>query len=83
MECIPADNVLVVNVAPPLLRFCVPRVVVPSRKVTVPVGIPAPGADAPTPAVRINGWPTATVFELGASASVVADGPTVCVSEGD
>ena len=40
MECLPTDKLLVDKVAEPLLKFSVPRVVVPSRKVTEPVGVP-------------------------------------------
>jgi len=35
----------------------VPKVVVPSLKVTLPVGIPAPGATAVTVAVNVTSWP--------------------------
>jgi hypothetical protein len=35
----------------------VPRVVLPSLKVTVPVGVPAPGATAATVAVNVTDWP--------------------------
>ena len=35
----------------------VPRVVVPSSKVTVPVGMPEPGALASTVAVKVTDWP--------------------------
>ena len=31
-------------------------------KVTVPVGVPAPGATAPTVAVKITGWPNTVGF---------------------
>ena len=40
MECVPRANVEVVKVALPLLSVPVPRVVDPSLKVTVPVGVP-------------------------------------------
>lgn len=41
MECIPAFRLLVVNAAlPDPSRVAVPRLVVPSRKVTVPLGMP-------------------------------------------
>ena len=35
----------------------IPNVVVPSAKVTLPVGIPAPGATAVTVAVNVTSWP--------------------------
>jgi len=41
IECVPTVSVDVVKVAtPPLFKVPVPRTVVPSRKVTVPVGVP-------------------------------------------
>jgi len=53
MTCAPAVSELVVNVAG-LLSVPVPRTVVPSLKVTVPVGVPAPGATALTVAVKVT-----------------------------
>ena len=35
----------------------VPRVVAPSEKVTVPVGVPLPGALALTVSVKVTAWP--------------------------
>src|SRR5436305_157792 len=50
-------EVLAVKVATPLLLSVpVPSVVVPSRKVTVPVGVPLPDVAA-TVAVNVTGWP--------------------------
>ena len=47
-----------VQLAMPLLRFwAVPSTVVPSMKVTVPVGIALPGEVAVTAAVRVTSWP--------------------------
>ena len=37
----------------------VPRLVAPSEKVTVPAGVPAPGATTVTVAVSVTGWPKA------------------------
>ena len=54
MECAATDNVEVAKVAVPLLSVPVPKVVAPSLKVTVPVGVPAPGADAVTVAVKVT-----------------------------
>jgi hypothetical protein len=39
------------------LRVEVPRVAVPLLKVTVPVGVPVPGAVAVTVAVSVTDWP--------------------------
>lgn len=61
-----------VRLACPLaLRGTVPKVVVPSVKVTVPVGVPAPGV-ALTVAVRVTGWPK--LEELGLWVSTVVVG---------
>jgi hypothetical protein len=46
--------VLVVKVAVPPDSVPVPRVVVPSRNVTVPLGLPAPGAVTVTVAVKVT-----------------------------
>src|ERR1041385_1721138 len=50
----------------------VPSVVVPSRNVTVPDGVPAPGATGATFAVNVTAWPGAD-----------GDGAAVTVVEGD
>ena len=57
IECEPTANAEVVNVAVPPDTVPVPRVVVPSRKVTVPVGLPAPGATGATVAVKVTDCP--------------------------
>src|SRR5439155_18343149 len=58
IECEPTASVLVTNVAwPELSRVPVPRVLVPSLKVTVPVGVPAPGLFAVTVAVKVTACP--------------------------
>jgi hypothetical protein len=46
----------------------VPNVVVPFLKVTVPVGVPAPGDVALTVAVKVADWP----LEWPTTATVVA-----------
>jgi hypothetical protein len=56
IECVPTVSVDVVNVATPLLfSVPVPSVVVPSRKVAVPVGVPEE-LDA-IMAVKVTGVP--------------------------
>ena len=45
------------NVAFPLLSVPVPNTVVPFLNVTVPVGVPPPGATAATVAVNATDWP--------------------------
>src|SRR5262245_532988 len=56
----PAAAKLVGNVAvPPAPTGAVPRTTPPSRNVTVPVGVPAPGATTATLAVKVTDWPVA------------------------
>jgi hypothetical protein len=79
IECEPAGRVEVVNVALPALNVTgVPRTVVPSRKVTVPVRVPAAVLD--TLAVNVTDCPTVTVAaEVVSAVVVVASGLMVCV----
>ena len=56
--CEPTASVLVTNVAwPEAFRVPVPRVLGPSLKVTVPVGVPAPLVFAFTVAVKVTRCP--------------------------
>jgi hypothetical protein len=67
----PVDSDEVLKVALPApFTVPVPRTVEPSRKVTVPVGTPAPGATAPTFAASITGCPK--IAGLGDADTVVA-----------
>ena len=54
MECEATERVEVVNVALPLLMVPVPMEVPPSEKVTIPVGLPAPGAVTAIVAVKVT-----------------------------
>src|SRR5262249_25073599 len=61
IEWLPTARAAVANVATPLaFSVAVPRLVVPSRKVTVPVGVPVAGATAVTVAVKVTDWPNTT-----------------------
>jgi hypothetical protein len=74
------DSAVVLTVATPEpFSVPVPNVVAPSLNVTVPVGVPAPGATAVTIAVRVTDWPNTDGFRDEVSAVVVLAGPTVCV----
>jgi hypothetical protein len=66
-----------VNVAWPAETAPVPSVVVPSRKVTVPDGVPAPGAVTVIVAVNVTLWPKTDGFCDDASVVVVLALPTV------
>jgi hypothetical protein len=82
MECPATDSADVENVAtPPALRPPVPIAVAPSRKVTVPPGVP-PGPE--TFAVKVTAWPNVEGLTLEERAVVDAafwtvrtTGPTV------
>jgi hypothetical protein len=58
IEWLPTERDEVENVAiPEMFNVPLPRVVEPSLKVTVPVGVPEPGAFAVTVAVKVIDWP--------------------------
>ena len=64
----------VVSVACPALRLFVPSAVVPSLKVTVPVGVPEPGGVAVTVAVKVTDWLTTEGLADELTVVVVEDG---------
>src|SRR5262249_55875858 len=73
----PAVAKLVVTLAVPSAPTAkVPRTTVPSLKVTVPVGVPAPGARTPTVAVKVTAWPVTAGLTDGASVTAGAAGLT-------
>lgn len=66
------ESVNVENVATPApFRVPVPRVVAPSLKVTVPVGVPDPGDTAATVAVKVTDWPKTDGLTLDVREAVV------------
>jgi hypothetical protein len=77
------DSELVESVALPFVRETVPKVVAPSLNMTLPAGVPPPGATAVTVAVKVTDWPK---FE-GLSDDVTTEDVdalfTTCVREGD
>jgi hypothetical protein len=55
---LPAASADVLNVATSaVLRMLVPKAVLPSKKVTLPVAVPAPGATGATVAVSVTDCP--------------------------
>src|SRR5262245_17152039 len=69
---------LVVNIAVPLgPTGAVPRTTLPSLKVTVPTGTPAPGARTETVAVKVTAWPMTDGLSDDARATDVDAGLTV------
>src|SRR6266536_6068306 len=70
MECAPTAREAVVSVAmPEESSVPVPRLAAPSRKATVPVGVPAGEL---TVAVRVTGWPKTLGFTEEIAVTVVA-----------
>ena len=67
----------------PPVSVLLPRVVEPSLKVTVPVGVPLPGAPAETVAVKVTDWPKTEGFADDATEVVVASLVTVSVRTDD
>jgi len=80
IECEPAVSVEVMRVATPPDMVLVASGVAPSLKVTVPVGVPDPGATALTVAVKVTGWPNTEGVREVARAVVVLALLTVCVT---
>ena len=54
MECVPTSRVETVRVARPLDKLTLPSAVLPSRKITLPLGVPEPGGTAATFAVKVT-----------------------------
>ena len=74
----PADRAEVVKVAMPPLSVPVPIGLPPSRNVTVPVGVPVPGATGETVAVKVTDWPKTEGFADEVTAVVVSALLTTC-----
>ena len=60
MVCEPTARVLTVIVG--VEMETVPRLVAPSKNVTVPLGVPAPGGITETIAVKVTDWPSTDGF---------------------
>ena len=79
--CCPCVSAEVWSVARPLLSSVpVPRVVEPSMNVTVPVGVPPPGAIALTTAANVVAWPAVAGLGEALTVTVVLALLTVCVT---
>lgn len=84
MVCVPEARLLRLRVAlPEVLSVCVPSEVEPSKKVTEPLGVPAPGAFAVMVAVKVTLWPKADGFSEDVTADVVESLLTTCDSGAD
>jgi hypothetical protein len=73
---------VVSDVIPPL-SVPEPSAVAPSKKLTVPVGVPAPGATTAIVAVSVLAWPKTDGSGLEVSVVVVDAWFTVWVSTGE
>ena len=81
MECAARERSGVVNEAVPApSSTLLPMGVVPSRKVTWPVGVPVPGKVTITVAVNVTGWPNTDGFTELVTAVVVLALLTVWVN---
>jgi hypothetical protein len=80
IDCVPTDNELILNVATPLaFKIPVPRVVVPSRNVTVPVA--TLGLDCgETVAVKVTLCPVLMAVAEEARTVLVGKTPEVMVT---
>ena len=76
------ENVAAVTL-PLVVRDVVPSVFAPSRNVTVPVGVPFPGATLATVAVKVTDWPTSEGLADELTVVEVPPAATVCVTTGD
>src|SRR5437868_5682998 len=70
--CDPTLSVDIVNAALPPDSVCAPNSVIPSKKLTVPAGVPEPGDVGTTVAVKVTTVPALAVDGLPASNVVVA-----------
>jgi hypothetical protein len=79
----PTGREEVVTVATPMETVPVPIVDPPLVKVTVPVGVPAPGAVTDSVAVNVTGWPKTVGFVPLVTTRLVLAVFTVCVPADD
>ena len=81
--CAATESEFVAKVAVPELKLPVPKVTPASLNVTVPLGVPAPGATALTVAVNVTDWPETDGFTDEATVVVLLAWFTVCVKVED
>ncbi len=79
IEWVATPRLEVVRLALPLLKVTLPSELEPSLKVTVPVGVPLPGAPAETVAVKVTDWPKTDGFADDVTEVPVASLVTVSV----
>ena len=76
----PNGRVDVVSIAVPPVTGADPIDVVPSKKVTLPVGVPAPGKTGTTAAVKVTARPNTDGFRLEITLVVVIALFTTCTN---
>src|SRR5438552_3868540 len=81
MEWLVTESEAVAKLAWPPLSVPLPKVVAPSLKVTVPVGVPVAGATAVTVAVKNTVWPETDGLSEETTVVVVLPGAAVMVPE--
>ena len=80
MVWVATDKPPVMKVAVPPLKVAVPSAAELSLKVTIPVGVPEPGAFTVTIAVKVTGWPKTDGLLLELSVVVVGAWLPTCWS---
>ena len=83
IECAPWVSEDVETVAFPLASAAVPTMVAPFFNVTVPVGVPLPGATVTTVIVKVTDLPSVDGFNEEVNVAELAALLTVCVSTGE
>ena len=78
MEWLPTERLELAKVATPPLSVPVPKVIAPSRNVTVPVAV-----EGDTVAVKVTDWPDVEGLRLEAALVVVFALFTVCTNNGE
>jgi len=79
MGLVPTTKLAFVTLVTPLTKMLVPKLFVPLKNVTVPVGKPAPGAATPTVTVKAAGWPNTVGLMAEIIPFVVPAWLTVCI----
>ncbi len=79
MLCETTPSVFMDKVATPVLSVAVPSRVLPSRNVTMPVGVPVAGATGVTVAVNVTIWPDTLGLALLVNVVAVFALFTTCV----
>src|SRR5450432_2290964 len=77
------DNEAIDKLAVPFDSETVPMVLEPSLNTTLPIGVPTPGANALTVAIKVTAWPKFEGFGVAVSPDDVDAACTTWVTEGE